>query len=254
MPMFEPSVAMTTSQHPRRAALPAKQRPLRDADERHEPGQAPEEVEGQAVEARHAGAVGVARAAAAALGEEHDRQPLPLGHLEEAVLLAVVLQALGAGQDRVVVGHHHDRAGPPRCRARRSSRRPGVRSMRSWSSRRRRWAAITSGPYSTRLPGSRRSSTFSRAVRWPVRRRRSTASGRAASSPIVVAGAHLGEVGPLPRRGRSPPVVGRRRRLPRRQHGEHVARLHHVARRPRAPRRPCPPRARRRCAPSSSTR
>ena len=77
-------------------------------DQRHEPGEAAEQVEGQAVEAGHAGAVGVAGPAAAALGEEHDGQPLALGHLEEPVLLAVVLQALGAGQHRVVVGHHHD--------------------------------------------------------------------------------------------------------------------------------------------------
>ena len=47
---------------------------------------------------------------AAALGEQHDRQPAPLGDLEQAVLLEVVAHALRAGQDRVVVGHRHARA------------------------------------------------------------------------------------------------------------------------------------------------
>ena len=42
----------------------------------------------------------------------------------------------------------------------------GVRAIRSSTVRRRRCAAITSGPYSTKVPGSQRSSTFSRAVRW----------------------------------------------------------------------------------------
>ena len=57
----------------------------------------------------------------------------------------------------------------------------GVRSISSSTGRRRRCAAMTSGPYSTKVPGSQRSSTFSRAVRWAVCRRRATASGRAAS-------------------------------------------------------------------------
>ena len=39
-------------------------------------------------------------------------------------------------------------------------------------------------PYSTKLPGSTRSSRFSRAVRWLVLRRRATASGRLPSSVI----------------------------------------------------------------------
>src|SRR4051812_6256611 len=54
--------------------------------------------------------------------------------------------------------------------------------MRSSRSRRARWAAIANPPYSTREPGSIRSATFSRAVRPPAAWRRSTASGRAASS------------------------------------------------------------------------
>ena len=63
------------------------------------------------------GLVGVPGPAAAALGEEHDRQPPALGELEQAVGLAVVAQALRAGQHRVVVGQHRarhpaDRRGP----------------------------------------------------------------------------------------------------------------------------------------------
>ncbi len=59
----------------------------------------------------------------------------------------------------------------------------GVFLTRSSIVRRRRCAAITSAPYSTKVPGSHRSSIFSRVVRCPVLRRRATASGRAASSP-----------------------------------------------------------------------
>src|SRR5437899_2110676 len=44
--------------------------------------------------------------------------------------------------------------------------------MRSSIARRCRCAATTSGAYSTKLPGSQRSATFSRAVRWAVFRRR----------------------------------------------------------------------------------
>ena len=44
---------------------------------------------------------------AAALGEQHHRQPPALGQLEQAVLLGVVAHPLGAGQHRVVVGHRH---------------------------------------------------------------------------------------------------------------------------------------------------
>ena len=47
------------------------------------------------------------RASSSALAEEHQGQLPALGEFEEAVLLAVVLQALGTGQHRVVVGDHH---------------------------------------------------------------------------------------------------------------------------------------------------
>ena len=82
-----------------------------DADEGHLAAQRAEEREGLGVEPGHDGHVGVAGAAAAALGEEDDREAQPLDELEEAVLLAVVHLALGAGQDGVVV-REHGAAGP----------------------------------------------------------------------------------------------------------------------------------------------
>ena len=68
-------VAMTTSQQPSSAALPAKQRPELMPTSGTSPREPPEVVEREAVEAGDADAVGVAGPAAAALGEEHDRQP-----------------------------------------------------------------------------------------------------------------------------------------------------------------------------------
>ena len=62
--------------------------PRVDADQRHQAAQRPHRVERHAVEARDAGAVGVARPPAAAFGEEHHRQPQALGQLEQPVLLA----------------------------------------------------------------------------------------------------------------------------------------------------------------------
>ena len=62
--------------------------------------------------------------------------------------------------------------------------------------RRCRWAAMASAPYSTKLPGSHTSATFSRAVRCPVAPALATASGRASSSPISCR-PHLGQVRPL---------------------------------------------------------
>ena len=76
-------------------------------------------MEGHAVEAGDAGRVGVARTPAAAFGEEDDRQAQALGELEQAVLLAVVLEALRAGQHGVVVRQH----GALRRGARRTARR-----------------------------------------------------------------------------------------------------------------------------------
>ena len=128
-----------------------------------------------------------------------------LGQLEHAVLLAVVLSALRAGEHGVVVGEHHaaralarrsrspltradagDQAVGRACAAIRSSQRRGA-----GAARRSRGA-----PYSTKMPGSQRSATFSRAVRWPVLRRRSPRP-RAAPRRASARGArmHLGEIG-----------------------------------------------------------
>ena len=79
----------------------------RDAHQRHEAAQLREQLERAAVEARDDRHVDVARATAAALGEQHDRQPAPLGDLEQAVLLRVVAHPLGAREHHVVVGHRH---------------------------------------------------------------------------------------------------------------------------------------------------
>ena len=133
-----------------------------DADQRHQPRE-PRRSSWNARQSRPAtpDAVGVAGAAAAALGEEHDRQAPALGELEQAVLLAVVLLALRAGEHGVVVRHQHAargasrRTAPPFTRPMPATRpSAGVRAIRSSSVRRRRCAAITSGPYSTKVPGS----------------------------------------------------------------------------------------------------
>ena len=78
-----------------------------DPDQRHLARQPGEEGEGPGVEARDHGGVGVARSTTAALGEEHHRQAQALGELEEPILLGMVALALGAGEDHVVVRHHH---------------------------------------------------------------------------------------------------------------------------------------------------
>ena len=83
-----------------------------DAHQRHEAAERGEQLERAAVQAGDDRHVDVARAPAAALGEQHHRQAPPLGDLEQAVLLEVVAHALGARQDGVVVGHRHARAGP----------------------------------------------------------------------------------------------------------------------------------------------
>ena len=106
MPMLASGVAMMTWQHPSSAALPAKQRPDTMPTRGTTPAQPAEQREGLGVEPRHDRHVRVARAPAPALGEEHHREPQPLHELEEAVLLAVVHLALGAGQDRIVVRQH----------------------------------------------------------------------------------------------------------------------------------------------------
>ena len=118
MPMFESSVAMTTSHAPSRAALPAKQYPelmatvgttplSRAIDENVGVTSGRDSMPGARLAALLAGAVAAgAGAAAAALGEEHERQAPRLGQLEHAVGLRVVDRTLRAGEDRVVVRAH----------------------------------------------------------------------------------------------------------------------------------------------------
>ena len=58
------------------------------------------------LEAGQEGSVGVARPSASALGEEHDGHIETVDNLEETVLLLMATEALGAGQNHVVVRHH----------------------------------------------------------------------------------------------------------------------------------------------------
>ena len=106
IPMLASGVAMMTWQQPSRRGVAGEAAPRHHADEGHQPAQHAEAGEGLGVEPGDDGHVGVAGPPAAALGEEHDRQPQPLHELEEAVLLLVVHLALGAGEDRVVVRQH----------------------------------------------------------------------------------------------------------------------------------------------------
>src|SRR5262249_6532463 len=76
------------------------------ADHRDQAGQPGELEERRDVEAG-AEVVGVARATAAALGEQHDRQPALVREAEHAVELLVVHVALGPGEHGVVVGRDH---------------------------------------------------------------------------------------------------------------------------------------------------
>ena len=78
-------------------------------DQRDQARQRGGQPEGRHVEPAHRGGVGVAGPPAAALGEHDQGQPLPADQLEQPVGLAVVHVTLGAGQHRVVVGHHRDR-------------------------------------------------------------------------------------------------------------------------------------------------
>ena len=80
-----------------------------DRDSGGEAGDPRPEGERPRVERRDDRVVGVAGPAAAALGEQDRRQPHPLDQLEQPVLLAMAEDALGPGQDHVVVGE--DRAG-----------------------------------------------------------------------------------------------------------------------------------------------
>jgi hypothetical protein len=75
-----------------------------DPHPRHEARQPRERVEARHDEVEQLGGVGVARPPAAALGEQHDREAVALGQLQQPVGLAVVADPLRAGEDRVVVG------------------------------------------------------------------------------------------------------------------------------------------------------
>ena len=104
MPMLLFSVAMTTSQVPRSAAFPAKQRP--EVMPMRAPGR--ELAEGP----RRRGSPAppprcrpYPGAAAAPFREEHHGQGA-LRQLDEPILLDVIHGALGTGQHRIVVAHH----------------------------------------------------------------------------------------------------------------------------------------------------
>ena len=114
MPIELSRVAMTTSQQPSSAALPAKQRPATMPTSGTRPLEAREAREGRDVQAGDDRHVDVARPAAAALGEEHHRQALLARELEQAVGLLVVAHALRAGEHGGVVGHDdaRDRSAP----------------------------------------------------------------------------------------------------------------------------------------------
>ena len=83
--------------------------PVHDAHQRHLPRQRGQAREAGAVQARHAQPVDIARPAAAAFGEQHQRQLLRRGQRQQAVGLGVVEDALRAGEHGVVVGHHRHR-------------------------------------------------------------------------------------------------------------------------------------------------
>ena len=81
---------------------------VHDADHRHLAGQAREALEGGAVQPGDGDRIDIARPAAATFGKQHQRQALLLAQLEQPVALAVVEEALRAGQHGVVVGHDRD--------------------------------------------------------------------------------------------------------------------------------------------------
>ncbi len=106
MPMLASRVAMIVSQHPSSAALPAKQRPAAIPTVGTSPDRRAKSSKARVSSPAMTGMSVSPGPAAATFGEEHDRQPQPLGELEDAVLLGVVALSLGAGEHGVVVGHH----------------------------------------------------------------------------------------------------------------------------------------------------
>ena len=88
---------------PEQHCVAGKAATIGDADHRHQAAELREEGERPAIQARAADPVGVTRPTAASLGQEHHRQAVVLGDLEHAVLLAVVVPALGARKHHVVI-------------------------------------------------------------------------------------------------------------------------------------------------------
>ena len=208
---------MMTSQQPSSTALPAKQRP----DAMPTSGTSPAR-RGEAIEAcvEPLTRVSVSPAApAAALGEEHDRQPPALRQLEHAVLLVVTHVALGAGHHRVVVGDD-DARGPvsPKCSplicAEPDDQAVGRRFARS-AARSAPCAAAPQAP-ARRIRRSCRDRRGRRCSRARCAGRScagaATASGRAASSVRALAIQHLREVGADRDRGRLPSCARTARR------------------------------------------
>ena len=162
---------MITSQQPSRAALPAKHHPRRCRPAGPGRSAAPNRAKAMVSRPVTTGVVGVAGAAAAALGEQDHRQA------------ATARPARTAGPSCGGSAGPGSRPAPcsrrtaPRSGPRSSNWSPltrpmpatspsaGVLAISSSRSRRSRWAAMASDPYSVKLPGSHRSSMFSRAVR-----------------------------------------------------------------------------------------
>ena len=160
-----------------------------DADQRDQPAQLAEHAERRRVEVPATPCVGVAGPPAAALGEEHDRQPPRSASsnmrsffwwfccpaCRPAPCSRTTSRRSGprssANRSPVHAADAHDQpVGGRRCRS--APRRVAPAALRGHDERRRTRRSE---------PASQRSSMFSRAVRWPVFRRRATASGRAAS-------------------------------------------------------------------------
>ena len=80
--------------------------PRHDGDHGHPPAQRRHGAEGSQLEARPGAGVGVTGATTAAFREQHYRNSLAIGDLEQAVGLGVIAHALGTGQHRVVVRDH----------------------------------------------------------------------------------------------------------------------------------------------------
>ena len=97
--------------HPGQRGVAGEATPGHDRHQRHPAAQSGQHPEGRHVQPGGAADVGVPGPAAAALGEQHHRQPFPGGQLEDAVGLGVVAHALRPGQHGVVVGHHHGLGG-----------------------------------------------------------------------------------------------------------------------------------------------